>query len=34
MWHEKGDMIANWTIADGGHHVVPNAEVAVNYRRA
>ena len=30
MWHEKSDMLANWTIADGGHHVVPTAEVATH----
>ncbi len=30
MWHEKSDMLANFTIADGGHHVVPNAEVATH----
>lgn len=28
MWHEKSDVLANFTIADGGHHVVPNATVA------
>jgi hypothetical protein len=28
MWHEKSDVLANFTIADGGHHVVPNASVA------
>jgi hypothetical protein len=28
MWKEQSDMIANWTLPDGGHHVVPNAEVA------
>ena len=28
VWHEKSDMIANFILADGGHHVVPNAEVA------
>ena len=28
MWHEKSDLIANFTVADGGHHVVPNQEVA------
>jgi hypothetical protein len=27
-WHEKSDMLANWTKDDGGHHVVPNNEVA------
>ena len=27
-WHEKDDLLANFIIADGGHHVVPNAEVA------
>jgi hypothetical protein len=28
QWHENSDMIANWIKADGGHHVVPNSEVA------
>ncbi len=28
LWHEKSDMLANWVLADGGHHVVPTAEVA------
>jgi hypothetical protein len=28
MWHEKSDLLANFTLADGGHHIVPNAEVA------
>jgi hypothetical protein len=28
MWHEKSDVLANWVLADGGHHVVPTAEVA------
>ncbi len=28
QWHEKSDLIANFTTQDGGHHVVPNAEVA------
>jgi hypothetical protein len=27
-WNEKDDLLANFIIADGGHHVVPNAEVA------
>ena len=27
-WHEKGDLLANFILDDGGHHVVPNAEVA------
>ena len=27
-WHEKDDLLANFIIDDGGHHVVPNAEVA------
>ena len=27
-WHEKSDMLANWTKADGGHHVVPTSQVA------
>jgi hypothetical protein len=30
MWHEKSDLIANWTNVDGGHHLVPNAEVATH----
>jgi hypothetical protein len=30
MWHENGDLIANFTVANGGHHVVPNAEVATH----
>jgi hypothetical protein len=28
QWHEKSDLIANFTTEDGGHHVVPSAEVA------
>ncbi len=28
MWHEKSDLLANFIADDGGHHVVPNAEVA------
>jgi hypothetical protein len=28
QWHEKSDLIANFTTEDGGHHVVPTAEVA------
>jgi hypothetical protein len=28
QWHEKSDMLANWIKEDGGHHVVPNAQVA------
>jgi hypothetical protein len=29
VWHEKGDTLANFMIlADGGHHVVPSAEIA------
>jgi hypothetical protein len=28
VWHENSDILANWTIEDGGHHLVPNAEVA------
>ncbi len=28
MWHEKSDVLANFTINDGGHHVVPNSTVA------
>jgi Carboxypeptidase regulatory-like domain len=27
-WHEDGGMLANFTTDDGGHHVVPSAEVA------
>ena len=27
-WQEKNDLLANFILADGGHHVVPNAEVA------
>jgi hypothetical protein len=27
-WHEKGDTLANFLPVDGGHHVVPNAQVA------
>ena len=27
-WHEKGDILGNFSPEDGGHHVVPNAEVA------
>jgi hypothetical protein len=27
-WHEKGDVLANFVPTDGGHHVVPNAQVA------
>jgi Carboxypeptidase regulatory-like domain/TonB dependent receptor len=27
-WHEKDDLLANFILDDGGHHVVPNAEVA------
>jgi hypothetical protein len=27
-WHEKGDVLANFIPVDGGHHVVPNAQVA------
>ena len=27
-WHEKGDLLANFILDDGGHHVVPNADVA------
>ncbi len=30
MWHEKSDMLANWTLPNGGHHVVPTAEVATH----
>jgi Carboxypeptidase regulatory-like domain len=28
QWHEKSDLIANFTTEDGGHHIVPSAEVA------
>jgi outer membrane receptor protein involved in Fe transport len=28
MWHENSDILANFTIANGGHHVVPNSTVA------
>ena len=27
-WHEEGGMLANFITDDGGHHVVPSAEVA------
>jgi hypothetical protein len=27
-WHEKDDLLANFILDDGGHHVVPNADVA------
>ena len=27
-WHEKGDILGNFSPEDGGHHVVPNAQVA------
>ena len=27
-WHEKGDILGNFSPLDGGHHVVPNAQVA------
>jgi carboxypeptidase family protein len=27
-WHEKGGVLANFVPTDGGHHVVPSAEVA------
>ena len=27
-WHEKGETLANFLPVDGGHHVVPNEEVA------
>jgi hypothetical protein len=27
-WHEDSGMLANFILADGGHHVVPSAEVA------
>jgi hypothetical protein len=27
-WNENSDMLANWGIADGGHHIVPNSQVA------
>jgi len=28
MWREKSDLLANFVVADGGHHIVPNTEVA------
>ena len=28
VWHENSKLLANFLLADGGHHVVPNAEVA------
>ena len=28
VWHEKGDLVANFFTEDGGFHVVPNAQVA------
>ena len=28
IWHENSDLVANFIVTDGGHHVVPNAEVA------
>jgi Carboxypeptidase regulatory-like domain len=28
MWHENGDILADWLLTDGGHHIVPTAEVA------
>jgi hypothetical protein len=27
-WHEKGGLLANFIVTDGGHHVVPNDQVA------
>ena len=27
-WHEDGGLLANFILDDGGHHVVPSAEVA------
>ena len=33
-WHEKDDLLANFIPDDGGHHVVPNAEVARSCRPA
>lgn len=27
-WHEKSGLVANFLVEDGGHHVVPNADVA------
>ena len=28
VWHEDGDLLANFVPVDGGYHVVPNAQVA------
>lgn len=28
QWKEKSDLLANFTVEDGGHHLVPTAEVA------
>jgi hypothetical protein len=28
VWHEDGGLIANFRPTDGGHHIVPNAQVA------
>jgi hypothetical protein len=28
VWHEDGDLVANFRPLDGGYHVVPNAQVA------
>jgi hypothetical protein len=28
MWSEQSDMLANFSIEDGGHHVVPNSQIA------
>jgi hypothetical protein len=28
MWKEKSDVLANFVVEDGGHHIVPSAEVA------
>ena len=30
MWHENSNLLANFVVADGGHHVVPNAQVAAD----
>jgi hypothetical protein len=28
MWNEKSDVLANFQLPDGGHHVVPNEQIA------
>ena len=28
IWHESSDLVANFIVKDGGHHVVPNDDVA------